>query len=82
MCVILGENSKLTAHRSERNKIRKSYQDVTGYLGGIVSQKNLYRVYDLQNGELKKEIPILDTNLFKLANSILFANGYYLRLQY
>ena len=39
MCVILGENSKLTAHRSERNKIRKSYQDVTGYLGGIVSQK-------------------------------------------
>ena len=53
----------------------------TGYLGAVVSNKNLYRIYDLQTGEVKKEIPVMD-NSFKLQNSILFANGYYLRIEY
>ncbi len=53
----------------------------TGYLGAVVSSKNLYRIYDLQTGEVKNEISVME-NSFKLQNSILFANGYYLKIEY
>ena len=53
----------------------------TGYLGSMVSNRNLYRIYDLQTGEVKKEIPVLGYS-FKLQNSILFTDGYYLKIEY
>ena len=53
----------------------------TGYLGSMVSNRNLYRIYDLQTGEVKNEIPVLGYS-FKLQNSILFTDGYYLKIEY
>ncbi len=63
------------------NLISPVVDQVTGYLGVVVSQKNLYRIYDLQDGTVKKEIPV-SGGVLTLQNSILFAGGYYLRIQY
>ena len=53
----------------------------TGYLGAFVNQRNLFRIYDLSSGKVKKEIPV-SGDQFSFENSILFSSNYYLRIKY
>ena len=58
---------------------------VTGYLGGTSPYTRHYRIYDLSNGQLAKEIPLTysDGTAYHLAKSLLFSNrGYCLHINY
>jgi len=75
-------NTLLKRYYTGTNLLSPVIDPATGYLGGQTNY-NTYRIYDLKDGRLIKQIKLLFADRFYMANSILFSSyGYYLKLNF